>query len=121
VRRKHEEVPEFQVDGEDGSLLFSFNKLRSQTQPETPLFTFDARKVQTESVEDWRQVDLELRDPFGLQLEQFLAGIVRSQPTTPDWSDAVTNQCLIKAAYRSMVEHCEVRLAEIINGGNFLH
>jgi predicted dehydrogenase len=113
VRRKHEEVPEFQIDGEDGSLLFSFNKLRSQTQSETPLFTFDARQVQIESVEDWRQVDLELRDPFGLQLEQFLGGIVRSQPTTPDWSDAVTNQRLIKAAYRSMEEHREVRLAEI--------
>jgi predicted dehydrogenase len=113
VRRKHEEVPEFQIDGEDGSLLFSFNKLRAQTQAETPLFTFDARQVQTESVEDWRQVDVELRDPFGLQLEQFLGGIVRGQPTTPDWSDAVTNQRLIKAAYRSMAERREVRLAEI--------
>ena len=113
VRRKHEEVPEFQIDGEDGSLLFSFNKLRAQTQNETPLFTFDARKIQTETVEDWRPVDLELRDPFGLQLEQFLGGIVRGQPTTPDWSDAVTNQRLIKAAYRSMAERREVQLAEI--------
>lgn len=113
VRRKHEEVPEFQIDGEDGSLLFSFNKLRAQTQPETPVFTFDARKVQTESVEDWRAVDLELRDPFGLQLEQFLAGVVRGKPTAPDWSDAVTNQRLIKAAYRSMTERREVQLAEI--------
>ena len=113
VRRKHEEVPEFQIDGEDGSLLFSFNKLRAQTQTDTPLFAFDARKVQTESVDDWRQVELELRDPFGLQLEQFLAGIVRGQPTAPDWSDAVTNQRLIKAAYRSMSERREVQLAEI--------
>jgi predicted dehydrogenase len=113
VRRKHEEVPEFQVDGEDGSLLFSFNTLRAQTQAETPLFTFDARQVQTESVEDWRRVDLELRDPFGLQLDQFLGGIVRGQPTTPDWSDAVTKQRLIKAAYRSMAERREVQLAEI--------
>jgi predicted dehydrogenase len=113
VRRKHEEVPEFQIDGEDGSLLFSFNKLRAQTQAETPLFTFDARQVQTESVEDWHQVELELRDPFGLQLEQFLGGIVRGQPTTPDWEDAVTNQRLIKAAYTSMAEGREVQLAEV--------
>lgn len=113
VRRKHEEVPEFQIDGEDGSLLFSFNKLWAQTQNETPLFRFDARKVQTESVDDWRQVDLELRDPFGLQLEQFLRGIVRREPSVPDWSDAVTNQRLIKAAYRSMAERREVPLAEI--------
>jgi predicted dehydrogenase len=113
VRRKHEEVPEFQVDGEDGSLLFSFNTLRSQTQAETPLFRFDARQVQTESREDWRAVDLELRDPFGLQLEQFLAGIVHDHPTRPDWEDAVINQRLIKAAYRSASERREVRLEEI--------
>jgi predicted dehydrogenase len=113
VRRKHEEVPEFQIDGEDGSLHFSFNKLRVQTQAETPLFRFDARKVQTESLDDWRQVDLDLRDPFGLQLEQFMGGIARGQPTAPDWSDAVTNQRLIKAAYRSMAERREVPLAEI--------
>jgi hypothetical protein len=31
----------------------------------------------------------------------------------PDWSDAVTNQRLIKAAYRSMAERREVQLAEI--------
>jgi predicted dehydrogenase len=113
VRRKHEEVPEFQIDGEDGSLLFSFNKLWAQTQDATPLFRFDARKVQTESLAEWRQIDLDLRDPFGLQLEQFLGGIIRGQPTTPDWSDAVTTQRLIKAAYRSMAEHREVQLAEI--------
>jgi predicted dehydrogenase len=113
VRRKHEEVPEFQIDGEDGSLLFSFNTLRTQTQAETPLFRFDARQVQTESREDWHPVDLELRDPFGLQLEQFLTGVVRGQPTRPDWEDAVINQRLIKAAYRSASERREVRLEEI--------
>jgi predicted dehydrogenase len=115
VRRKHEEVPEFQLDGEDGSLLFSFNSLRTQTQEETPLFRFDARQVQAESREDWRAVDLELRDPFGLQLEQFLTGVVVGQPTRPDWEDAVINQRLIKAAYRSATERREVRLEEIVS------
>jgi predicted dehydrogenase len=113
VRRKHEEVPEFQIDGEDGSLLFSFNSLRAQKQAETPLFRFDARQVQAESLADWQVVELDLRDPFGLQLEQFLTGIVRGQPTTPDWADAVMNQRLIKAAYRSALERREVKLAEI--------
>jgi predicted dehydrogenase len=113
VRRKHEEVPEFQIDGEDGSLLFSFNKLRAQTQAETPLFRFDARQVQPESVEDWRPVELDLRDPFGVQLEEFLAGIIRGKPTTPDWEDAVTNQRLIKTAYRSAAERREVSLKEM--------
>jgi predicted dehydrogenase len=113
VRRKHEEVPEFQIDGEDGSLFFSFNTLRTQTQSETPLFTFDARKVQIDSLDDWREVELELRDPFAVQLEQFLGGIINGTPTTPDWRDAVTNQRLIKAAYRSMDERREVALDEI--------
>ncbi|HTD78547.1 MAG TPA: Gfo/Idh/MocA family oxidoreductase, partial [Chloroflexota bacterium] len=66
-----------------------------------------------ESVEDWKPVELELRDPFGVQIEDFLAGIVRGQPTTPDWQDAVTNQRLIKAAYRSAAERREVSLKEI--------
>jgi predicted dehydrogenase len=113
VRRKHEEVPEFQIDGEDGSLFFSINRLWSQSQAQTPLFRYDARALQTDSVADWQSVDTELRDPFGLQLEQFLGGIVRGQPTAPDWSDAVINQRLIKAAYRSMAERREVQLAEI--------
>ena len=81
VRRKHEEVPEFQIDGEDGSLLFSFNKLRAQTQDETPLFRFDARKVQTDSVDDWQRVELELRDPFGCSWSNSSAASCASQPT----------------------------------------
>jgi predicted dehydrogenase len=113
VRRKHEEVPEFQIDGEDGSLLFSFNKLWVQRQADTPLFRFDARQVQPDSLGQWRSVELDLRDPFGLQLEQFLAGIVRGRPSGPDWRDAVTNLRLIKAAYLSVAERREVRPDEI--------
>jgi predicted dehydrogenase len=120
VRRKHEEVPEFQIDGEDGSLLFSFNALRAQKQADTPLFRFDARQVQAESLADWQVVDLELRDPFGLQLEQFLSGIVRKEPTTPDWQDAVINQRLIKAAYQSTAERREVRLEEVAGAAGAL-
>jgi predicted dehydrogenase len=113
VRRKHEEVPEWEIDGEAGSLLFSFNKLRVQTQPETPIFRFDARKIQTDRDEDWRAIDLDLKDPFGSQLAAYLRGIVAGEPTHPDFADAVINQKLIKAAYRSVSERREVRLAEI--------
>jgi predicted dehydrogenase len=113
VRRKHEEVPQWEIDGEAGSLLFSFNKLRVQTQAETPVFRFDARKVQTERDEDWRAIDLDLEDPFGRQLAAYLRGIVTGEPIHPDFADAVINQKLIKAAYRSASERREVRLAEI--------
>ena len=117
VRRKHEEVPEWEIDGEDGSLLFSFNRLRVQTQAETPLFRFDARKVQTERDEDWPAVELDLKDPFGRQLAGYLSGIVTGQQVRPDFEDAVINMKLIKAAYRSVAERREVSLREVEGQG----
>src|SRR5712691_9050609 len=115
VRRKHEEVPTFQIDGEDGSVYFTLNRLWSQTQVDTPLFRYDARAVQTDTVEDWRSVDVELRDPFELQLQLFLEGVAagRPAPGLPTWADAVTNQRLIQAAYRSVAERREVAPEEI--------
>lgn len=112
VRRKHEEVPFFEIDGEEGSLNFSFNRLRAQSQAETPLFRFDARKVQPDTTAEWREVSLEIRDPFGLQLEEFLAGVVTGQPTRPDWEDALINLRLIRAAYQSVATGREVRVSE---------
>jgi hypothetical protein len=50
VRRKHEEVPQFEIDGEDASLYFSINRVWSQTQKETLLFaTMLARSRQIQS------------------------------------------------------------------------
>jgi len=115
VRRKHEEVPTFQIDGEDGSLYFSLNRLWSQPQASTPLFRYDARAVQTDSLDDWQVMDIERRDPFELQLQLFLEGVARGAPTPglPTWEDAVTNQRLIQAAYRSVAERREVAPEEI--------
>jgi predicted dehydrogenase len=115
VRRKHEEVPTFQIDGEDGSLYFSLNRVWSQTQPQTPLFRYDARAVQTDSIDDWQSVEVEPRDPFELQLQLFLEGVASGRPTAglPTWEDAVTNQRLIQAAYRSVAERREVAPEEI--------
>jgi predicted dehydrogenase len=115
VRRKHEEVPTFQIDGEDGSLYFSLNRVWSQTQAETPLFRYDARAVQTDRIDDWQSVEVEPRDPFELQLQLFLEGVADGQPTAglPTWEDAVTNQRLIQAAYRSVAERREVKPEEI--------
>jgi predicted dehydrogenase len=115
VRRKHEEVPSFQIDGEDGSLYFSLNRLWSQAQTRTPLFRYDARALQNDSLNDWESISVESRDPFELQLELFLQGIAAAQPVQglPTWSDAVTNQRLIQAAYRSIAERREVSPEEI--------
>ena len=115
MQRKHEEVPTFQIDGEDGSVYFTLNRVWSQTQAETPLFRYDARAVQTDTFDDWHRVDVEPGDPFELQLQLFLEGIVAGQPTPglPTWDDAVTNQRLIQAAYRSVAERREVAPEEI--------
>jgi predicted dehydrogenase len=116
VRRKHEEVPTFQIDGQDGSLYFTLHRLWSLPQAATPLFRYDARASQTESLDtDWRSVAVEQRDPFELQLELFLKGVAAGQPTPglPTWEDAVINQRLIQAAYRSVAERREVSPEEI--------
>jgi predicted dehydrogenase len=115
VRRKHEEVPSFQIDGEDGSLYFSLNRLWQQTQAETPLFRYDARKLQPETLADWQSVPIDICDPFEVQLEQFLHGVEAGTPVSglPTWEDAVTNQRLIQAAYRSAAERREVSPHEI--------
>jgi predicted dehydrogenase len=120
VRRKHEEVPTFQIDGEDGSLYFSLNRLWSQTQSQTPLFRYDARAGQTESIDDWQVEVVEPRDPFELQLQLFLEGVAAGRPTPglPTWEDAVTNQRLIQAAYRSVAERREVSPAEVALEGS---
>jgi predicted dehydrogenase len=115
VRRKHEEVPTFQIDGEAGSLYFTLNRVWSQTQPQTPLFRYDARAVQTDAIDDWQAVEVEPRDPFELQLQLFLEGIAAGQPTPglPTWEDAVTNQRLIQSTYRSVAERREVSPLEV--------
>ena len=115
VRRKHEEMPTFQIDGEDGSLYFTLHRLWSQSQAETPLFRYDARALQPETIDDWRSVEVAPRDPFELQLELYLEGVARGRPTRdlPTWEDAVINQRLIQAAYRSVAERREIRPEEI--------
>lgn len=118
VRRKHEEVPSFQIDGEDGSLYFTLNRLWQQEQASTPLFRYDARRLQPETLADWRSVPIEICDPFFVQLERFLRGVASGvpMPGLPTWEDAVTNQRLIAAAYRSVAERREVSPEEIALG-----
>ena len=53
IRRKHEEVPFVEIDGEAGSVAFSFNDLRFQSQERTPSFTYDPTRVQAAFGEGW--------------------------------------------------------------------
>ena len=101
VRRKHEEVPFFEIDGEKGSLLCSFNELRFQGQDQTAQFRYDPTRKQTGFDEGWESIPLPAVDPFEIQLRSFLTAVIANRPCKPDWEDAVINQRLIDAAYEA--------------------
>ena len=101
VRRKHEEVPFFEVDGEKGSVACSFNELLFQDAARTADFSYDPTRVQSGFEEGWERVPLQPEDPFEAQLRGFLEALVSGDDYRPDWEDAVTTHRLIEAAYES--------------------
>lgn len=101
VRRKHEEVPFFEIDGEKGSIICSFNQLKFQGQDQTTNFSYDPTRKQTGYDEGWQEIALPTVDPFEVLLRNFLTAIITGQPCKPDWEDAVLNQRLIDAAYEA--------------------
>ena len=74
VRRKHEEVPFFEVDGEKGSVACSFNELLVQDAARTADFSYDPTRVQRGFDEGWERVPLQPEDPFEVQLRGFAGG-----------------------------------------------
>ena len=101
VRRKHEEVPFFEVDGEKGSVACSFNELLFQDAARTADFSYDPTRVQRGFDEGWERVPLQPEDPFEVQLRGFLEALVSGSAYRPDWEDAVVTHRLIEAAYES--------------------
>ena len=101
VRRKHEEVPFFEVDGEKGSVACSFNELLFQDAAGTADFSYDPTRVQRGFDEGWDRVPLQPEDPFEVQLRGFLEALVSGSAYRPDWDDAVVTHRLIEAAYES--------------------
>jgi predicted dehydrogenase len=104
VRRQHEEIPFFEIDGELGSLVFSFNELRWQPEGATSRFSYDPTRVQRGSFSGWEDIALPTLDPFEEMLRDYLTGIITSVATSPTWEDAVENQRLIELAYLSESE-----------------
>ncbi len=101
VRRKHEEVPFFEIDGEKGSVACSFNELLFQDADRTADFSYDPTRVQSGFEEGWDRVPLKPEDPFELQLRGFLNALVSGDAYKPDWQDAVIAHRLIEAAYEA--------------------
>ena len=110
VRRKHEEVPFFEIDGEKGSVICSFNELRFQDQERTADFSYDPTRQQSGYDEGWETVPLQPENPFEVQLRSFLTAIVTGRPCKPDWEDAVATHRLIEAAYESAATGSAVRI-----------
>ena len=101
ARRKHEEVPFFEIDGERGSVICSFNELKLQSAERTANFSYDPTRRQTGYDEGWDPVTLEPVNPFEVQLRSFLEAVITGRPCKPDWEDAVVTHRLIEAAYES--------------------
>ena len=101
ARRKHEEVPFFEIDGEEGSVICSFNDLKFQGAEQTANFSYDPTRVQTGYDEGWEPVALDPVNPFETQLRNFLKAIVTGRRCKPDWEDAVVTHRMIEAAYDS--------------------
>ena len=101
VRRKHEEVPFFEIDGEKGSVICSFNHLKFQSQGRTAEFSYDPTQRQTGYEEGWQAIPLEPQNPFEVQLRNFLTAVITDKRCKPDWEDGVASHRLVEAAYES--------------------
>lgn len=117
VRRKNEEVPYFDIDGQTASLRFSFNDLRIQREEGAALFSYDPTVVQADPTQGWDRMALQAANPFSVQLESFLRSIVTGEAYAPDWGDALINQRLIEVAYESMASGraVDARPAQILD------
>ena len=113
VRRKHEEVPTFQIDGEDGSLYFSLQPTSgARRRPRRRCFGTTRAPCRPTRIDDWQSVEVERARPVRAAAASCSWRASRAasrRPGLPTWEDAVTNQRLIQAAYRSVTERREVR------------
>lgn len=101
VRRKHEAVPTFEVDGERGSLVFSYDQLRAQLS-DAPLDRFVPTGTgPADPWSGWEARPLSAANPFALQLAGFLAAVRSGAPFQPNWHTGLRCEQLIALAYQS--------------------
>jgi len=100
VRRKHEEVPYFELDGENASLRFSFHRIEIERAGETSAFRFDPTEEQHDK-QSWQTLDIPHRNAFEVQFERFFEGLARGVPAEPHWGHGLRAMELLEAAYRS--------------------
>ena len=101
MRRKHEEVPFFEVDGEKGSVACSFNELLFQDAARTADFSYDPDPRAARLRRGLGKCAAATGDPFEVQLRGFLEALVSGGAYRPDWEVAVVTHRMIEAAYES--------------------
>lgn len=104
ARRAYQPVPQFEIDGSDGSAVFDLQTLRFQGSQST-LFRYDPTRKQDPSLEDWESVPVEPADPFEVQLRAFIEAAGAGCQPAPNWRHAVRTMRLIEAAYESAAHH----------------
>ncbi|MGQ9553493.1 MAG: Gfo/Idh/MocA family protein [Anaerolineae bacterium] len=104
VRRKHEAMPQFEIDGQAGSLLFSYDRLYQQLGTEAMHSFVPFGAISDDPLSEWNPVPLPVSNPFRLQLEGFLRAVITGAPFEPNWHTALVNERLLELAYRSARE-----------------
>lgn len=100
VRRAYQPVPQFEIDGSEGSVVFDLQGLRLQAGG-SALFRYDPTRKQDPSLDDWESQPVEPADPFEVQLRDFIEAVGATRQPIPNWRDAVRTMRLIEAAYES--------------------
>lgn len=100
VRRPYQPVPQFEIDGSEGSVVFDLQALRVRGGGDT-LYRYDPTRRQEPGLADWAEVVVEPSDPFVVQLREFITAIGTGVQPVPNWRHAVRTMRLIEAAYES--------------------
>jgi predicted dehydrogenase len=100
VRRAYQPVPQFEIDGSAGSMVFDLQAARFQGGERT-FFRYDPTRKQDPSLDNWTAVTVAPADPFEVQLREFIEAIGEGRQPVPNWRHAVRTMRLIEAAYDS--------------------
>lgn len=103
VRRPYQPVPQFEIDGSAGSVVFDLQAARF-LGGERALFRYDPTRRQDPTLDDWTAVITAPADPFEVQLREFIEAIAESRQPVPNWRHAVRTMRLIEAAYASAAD-----------------
>ena len=98
---------EITVEGQEGSMVFGLYGIKVQWKETAPANRWE-RSVSGEKIEwrdYWEYLDVPYRDPFALELAQFLESVVRDEPYDRDAIHALNVLGEVEALYRSAADN----------------